>query len=288
MGKLKWLFVLVLASSIYFQGCATVSQHQRQTWDETVPVCFTKSDCDAKWAAARNWVQSNAAYKIQIYADDLIETYNPEPYSPKIAARVTKNPFGTSATGTKSYILNIKVWCNNIFGCVPTYNDAILSFNKYVASAQANDETCYSSQLDNNKPLMGYNIVCTNTNKCIIKSICYNSPAFKAGLQPNDVITKSGSTIINNLKDVDLASKNRKFGDTVKVEVLRDNVSQSFQVKLPLKEEVTLIKDSIIKKDSTQQANIEEKLESLQRLLKKGLINQEEYDVKKKQLLNGL
>lgn len=269
-------------------GCATVSQQQKQSWNETIPVCFQKADCDAKWAAARRWVQDNAGYKIQIYADDLIETYNPTRNDPKIAVRVTRNPVATSSKGDKTYEINIKVWCNNIIGCIPSANDAIMSFNKYVSSAQAGDENCYNSFLDENKPKFGINVMFTITNKTIIKSICQNSPAFKAGLKPNDVLIKVGNSIITDRKNFDLAFSKLAFGDTIIVEVLRDNITQSYQVKLPSKDEVTLLKASTTNKDTTIQPNIEEKLESLQRLLKKGLVTQEEYEVKRKQLLNGL
>jgi hypothetical protein len=287
--KQHWIFICLMMTSIfYLHGCATVSQQQKQAWHETIPICFTKADCDAKWAAARRWVQDNAGYKIQIYADDLIETYNPARNDPKIAVSVAKNPLATSSKGDKTYSIIVKVWCNNIFGCIPSSNDAIMSFNKYVSSAQAGDENCYNSILDENRPKIGIFYVFSNTNKSIIKSICQNSPAFKAGLQPNDVIIKVGNSIITERKDIELVFKKFVFGDTIVVEVLRDNIPQSYQVKLPSKDEVVLLMAPKNNKDITLQPNIEEKLESLQRLLKKGLVTQEEYEVKRKQLLNGL
>ena len=53
MNKLYLLFFLLLSYSLILCGCATVSPQQKQIWRETGPACFTKPDCDAKWAAAR-------------------------------------------------------------------------------------------------------------------------------------------------------------------------------------------------------------------------------------------
>jgi len=185
-----YVFFLLVFYSLFLNGCAPITQQQKDRWSETIPYCYSKPDCTAKWAAARNWVQNNASVKIQIYSDDLIETYNPSPNSPKIAARVTKEPNATSTTGDQSYYFGIKVWCNNIFGCIPTADESILSFNNYVSSIQDNDARCYKSTIDDKKPKMGINMQLYNSNKYIIKKVCTESPAYKAGLQPNDVLYK--------------------------------------------------------------------------------------------------
>ena len=289
MNKSHHSFVLLLIVCIFcFHGCATFTPQQKQTWNQTVPMCYRESDCEAKWSAARNWVQNNSGYKIQIYTTDLIETYNPSQSSPKIAVRITKQPLSTSMEGNKSYAIAIKVWCNNIFGCVPSTDDAIIGFNKYVNAAQAYDESCYKSALEEDRPKLGIYHVQYKNNKTIIKSVCNNSPAFNAGLKPNDIIVKVGSHSINDNKDLAPALKKLAFGDIVNIEVLRDNITQTCQVKLPTRDEVILLMASTKSKESVIKPTAEEKLESLQRMLKKGLITQEEYDSKRKKILSEL
>ncbi len=285
-----WLLCLfLLLSSFSFYGCATITQEQKQAWMETAPACNTKPDCDAKWAAAREWVQNNAGYKIQIYSNDLIETYNPTASDPKIAVSVSKNPIGTSPEGNQSHFINIKVWCANIFGCRPSINDAILNFNNHVSMIQANDSTCYKSIIDDKKPKIGFFVVTTTTNKIIIKSICIDSPAYKAGLLPNDIIHKVGNLNIMSNVDIATATKDLAFGDTISMEISRNNNRQIYQVKLPSKNEAISLKSSLERGDtSSPNLSIEEKLVQLQRLLKKGLITKEEYETKKKQLIESL
>jgi len=86
--------------------------------------------------------------------------------------------------------------------------------------------------------------------------------------------------------------KNVKFGETVSVEIFRNNIKQTYQVKFPSKDEIILLTTDLDKLDNKDknhtQPNIEEKLESLQRLLNKGIINKDEYEIKKKQLLKEL
>ncbi len=171
----------------------------------------------------------------------------------------------------------------------PPFNDAILSFNNYVSSIQANDATCYKSMIDDKKPRMGFFPIATPTNKFIIKSVCIDSPAHKAGLLPNNEVLKIGNTTISSKEDLISSAKDETFGDTVSVEIMRNGIRQIYQGKLPSKEEVLLLK-STPNKGETLSANpsVEEKLIELERLLQKGLITQEEYETKRKQLINGL
>jgi len=235
LNKLHLLFFLLLSHSLILSGCATVSIEQKQIWRETGPVCFTKPDCDAKWAAARNWVQENSGYRIETYSDNLIETYHPPDASPKIAARVSKTPDGTSSEGNQINIIEIKVWCTKTLGCIPTVDESVLKFNQYVSSVQANDETCYKQMINDIKPKLGFYSGCFDTNKCIIKSICYGSPSYQAGLRPNDILYKINDTLITEHSDLSSSLSNIKFGETLSIQVTRDNANQTYRVKLPSK-----------------------------------------------------
>lgn len=125
---LATILVTALAS------CATVPDAERMAMldqiNKTIPTCTGAEDCNAKWEAAQLWVVHHAAYKIQTATNVLIETYNPASSSPSIAARVTKEPMG----GGK-YRLLVKVWCDNMFGCIPDPYASALDFNKVVGAA---------------------------------------------------------------------------------------------------------------------------------------------------------
>ena len=242
MNKLYLLFFLLLSYNLILSGCATVSPQQKQIWRETGPVCFTKPDCDAKWAAARNWVQENSGYKIETYSDNLIETYHPPDASPKIAARVSKTPDGTSSEGNQINVIEIKVWCTKTFGCIPTVDESVLKFNQYVSSVQANDETCYKQMINDIKPKLGFHSGCFDTNKCLVKSICYGSPTYRAGLRPNDILYKINDTLITRDSDIDSSLSNIQFGETLSIQIIRDNAYQTYQVKLPSREEALSLK----------------------------------------------
>jgi hypothetical protein len=111
-------------------ACATSPERQAKLAElqRTTPTCSGAEDCNAKWEAAQLWVVKNAGWKIQTQSTVLIETYNPANNSPAIAVRVTKEPLG----GGK-YQIFVKVWCANLFGCVPDSLDAALKFNREIS-----------------------------------------------------------------------------------------------------------------------------------------------------------
>lgn len=98
-------------------------------YDQTIPVCSTEPECDAKWETAQLWVARNAGYKIQTATNVLIETYNSVGSSAAIQVRVLKEPAGGGA-----YRLLVYVSCANLFGCVPDTWDAAIDFNRYVGA----------------------------------------------------------------------------------------------------------------------------------------------------------
>lgn len=125
--------ITVILVATLMGGCAITPNPQRQAMmdeiNRTIPVCSGTEDCNAKWEAAQLWVVHNASYKIQTATTVLIETYNPAPSSPSLAARITKEPLG----GGKYRIL-VALWCDNMFGCVPSAYDKAIEFNKAVSA----------------------------------------------------------------------------------------------------------------------------------------------------------
>lgn len=283
--KNKVFIPILLFTFLSITGCATITPKQQAKMNETVPMCFEEKDCEAKWAAARRWVLNNISRKIQIYSDDLIETYNPAPQSTLLAARVVKEP---NPRGHGGYFISASVWCDNPIGCHPKKVDAIVSFNNYVNSAVFEDDTIYKNLLkeDNySKPKMGVYSTYIN-GKLIVKTVLSGSPAKKAGIKNQDIIVQFNGQNIANAKDLYGQLGKVNFGDKIEIKVKRKGRIVPLTLEFPSKEEIKIIrrsdKTNTVK---TEQDDIEDKIESLNRLLKKELITQEEYDKKKKELL---
>lgn len=283
----KAFIFLSVITALIINGCLapqTITPLQKQKIDDTIPVCKTKSDCDAKWSAARQWIQNNSGYKIQIYSDDLIETYNPINTDLRIAVSVSKNPIGLE-NGEQVNAIIAKISCGNMFGCNPPLGDAIISFNKYVGQASDNDPKCYANMIaSDDKPKFGMFNRFSNGN-FLVTSICKDSPAAVAGLKVYDIIKKINNISINSQLDTYAAFSVLDYGSSVNIEVLRDDYPLKMIVNLPQKDE---LKNIVAKKDGNKISSIEEKLETLVRLRDKGVISDDEYNVKKKDILDNL
>jgi hypothetical protein len=281
--KNKVAMAIYLITLLSMAGCATTTPKQQAKMDETVAMCFVEKECEVKWAVARKWVLNNITRKIQIYSDDLIETYNPKPQSPLLAARVVKEP-----NPQGGYAILANVWCDNPLGCQPKKVDAIVSFNNYVNPVIVIDDTIYEDLLKKSnysKPLAGIYFSEIN-GKFIIKSVYSASPAMKAGIKPQDIIVQLKGRNISTMQDFMKLAKDVNFGDKIEIKVKRDANIVPLTLEFPTREEIQEIR----KADKTnavipEQNDIEDKIESLNRLLKKGLITQEDYDKKKKELL---
>ena len=112
-------------------GCATAPQTLPTV---PTPVCISRPQCTAEWAAARTFVLDNAGYKIQIYSPDFLQTYNPGDESTSLAATVNKQPMAGGA-----YKIVGSFWCNNMFGCFPDPTVTLDQFNRAVEAAGAMD-----------------------------------------------------------------------------------------------------------------------------------------------------
>lgn len=123
----------LIAVVFLLSGCVSMAKFDPAKQEEaqrTMPSCMTDRECEMQWAAARKWVMNNAAYKLKIVTSDYLETYPATGGSPRISARVTKEPMKTGG-----YNILVAVWCDNIFGCVPDAWDAAIAFNKEVGGA---------------------------------------------------------------------------------------------------------------------------------------------------------
>ncbi|MHB7197744.1 hypothetical protein ACYCIQ_25435, partial [Klebsiella pneumoniae] len=68
--------VVIFLATLALAGCVSNSERQKQQAeiDRTTPYCSSQKQCDAAWAAARQWVSQNCGMKIQNYSSDYIET----------------------------------------------------------------------------------------------------------------------------------------------------------------------------------------------------------------------
>lgn len=98
------------------------------------PVCTGKAQCTAEWAEARTFILQNAAYKIQTYSSDFMQTYNSINEDTGLAAQVNLQPMAGG-----SYRVVASFSCANIFACVPNQWTTLDRFNRAVAAAGQND-----------------------------------------------------------------------------------------------------------------------------------------------------
>lgn len=124
----------IVSLFVFLGGCANqaVIAEKRAAFQNSIPKCYSEKECELMWSAARRWVLNNAGQKFQHVTDDFIETYNPPQNSPRLAARVIKEPLNDGS----GYKIVVSTWCNNMFGCQPDSWDAALSFNRQVSSVK--------------------------------------------------------------------------------------------------------------------------------------------------------
>lgn len=129
------IIAAIIVLGVWLSGCAGAPSAQvgtaRQRNADVRPVCMSTRQCEAMWAAARNWITS--AYcgcKIKTMSDSYIETCDSVGNSTVLACSVTKvsRPEG-------GYQFIAKAHCANWFACFPPATDAVLNFNAKVTSA---------------------------------------------------------------------------------------------------------------------------------------------------------
>src|SRR5208337_4605501 len=157
--------------------------------------------------------------KLQIYSDDLIETYNAPKESPSLTFIIRKQP----TTNPGVYAISLNLWCNNTSGCVPPIKNAILDFNTHV-NFTVTYGTSYSATNSTNgsmqKPQSGFRAGVVN-NKIIVKTVNNGSPAQKAGLMANDIIIACDNVPLTDMDSFINLMKNVQFGDTKQIRIQR-------------------------------------------------------------------
>ena len=84
--------ILICVTFCAMAGCASqqIQPDEMSALHANVPKCTAQRECEAMWAAARNWVTSSCGMKIQTMTDGFIETYGP--LDGNAACRVTRDP----------------------------------------------------------------------------------------------------------------------------------------------------------------------------------------------------
>lgn len=115
----------ISSALLILSACVTQSnvdaEHQFRS---TIPTCSDEKDCEFKWAAARRWILSNPTMKLQHYAPDFMETFNP--VNDGVGARVMKEP-----VDDKTYRIVVDAWCGG-FACLSSMTAVKQSFNDYL------------------------------------------------------------------------------------------------------------------------------------------------------------
>ncbi|HCL6832364.1 TPA: PDZ domain-containing protein [Klebsiella pneumoniae] len=212
--------VVIFLATLPLAGCVSNSERQKQQAeiDRTTPYCSSQKQCDAAWAAARQWVNQNCGMKIQNYSSDYIETYNSPANSAAIACQVTKNPLPTGASS-----INVRISCSNMFGCVPDVYQAAINFNKYINDYIERFAPVRMGFMARMSDTKGNEVQNTSYSAgMLIKGVTHDGPAYKAGLRDDDIVTAVGNDAVRNQYDLTSVMEKYHSGDNVKVTILRN------------------------------------------------------------------
>lgn len=123
------ILLLLLLFSLY--ACTTTTPMSDELYKHlSTPLsCAGENECKIMWDRAMYFVNTNSGYKVQIANDNMIETYNPSQYSPKLAFRIIKQPLGDGA-----YKITVQTWCDNFLGCSPDSRTTTARAKRYIRS----------------------------------------------------------------------------------------------------------------------------------------------------------
>jgi hypothetical protein len=222
--------VLLVASAVVLSSCATMTPQEQAAFSQqmvaTTPTCAGTQQCEAVWASARNWVINNCAMRIQTITDSFIQTYNSTPDSPDIACQVTKDPRPDG-----SYVLNIAVSCDNIFGCVPKASDAELAFNRVVSAAGTRFGAVPPSQATPMK--FGASFMPTQHGRgVLVIFVAPSLPAAKAGIVQGNVILSFDGIVTNTPSALQNAVAALKAGQPASVVVVQNGKTATLSVSM--------------------------------------------------------
>jgi hypothetical protein len=237
MGRFAISTIVLCVITVFLSGCATItSQDDQAGISEAGPVCYDKTDCEAKWSAAKDWVLNNTKVKIHIYSDDLIMTDDPPPDSPLLACLIRKQ--STIQPGV--YTIAIDMWCNNMLRCTPPIKNARADFSRFVNSAVVNNTSNNVAAIkrgDFEKPKAGVRAGLVN-DKVIVKDVAPGSPAQKAGLKANDVILTFDNITITDTAVLAGLIQDVQFGATKQIRIRRGNETLDLSIRYPTLEEM--------------------------------------------------
>lgn len=112
-------------------GCATTKEASPEVKAaaEKPLICEGSEQCDLYWQRAMFYINSNSRYKIQTSNENLIQTYNPTGGDAYVGYNISREPLGNGR-----FRIWVKVFCDNMFGCVPEVYSEIAKVKRYVAS----------------------------------------------------------------------------------------------------------------------------------------------------------
>ncbi len=129
-------WVVGVVSLFALSSCATQNTQEAllKEYRATTPVCSSRRQCDAMWAASERWILRNSVMKIEFLSDEVLKTFSPPRSSPLLGIKVTKKPI----TPDGHFQILIDTWCNNPFGCHSDFYEEALNFNRTVGPIRSN------------------------------------------------------------------------------------------------------------------------------------------------------
>jgi hypothetical protein len=143
MDKKYFIFsVVIITMMCVVTGCISrkeINEKEKQSMIQskktriknTLSTCFSKSECEIKWAAAKRWVTKDPRRRIKYYTDSFIETEEPPLDSTELAVQIVKEAL---PQGGYKFVITTK--CYHEFGCSPSKWDAEIDFNNYINSGE--------------------------------------------------------------------------------------------------------------------------------------------------------
>ncbi|MEI5999107.1 hypothetical protein H3V53_18390 [Paraburkholderia bengalensis] len=134
---------LIAACCVVAAGCSTRGQVDPDVMQiATAPLtCTSKSQCDAWWQRAHNWVTSHSKYELAASTDTLIQTAGPEGGKRALSYEITRTPNndGTSTIGFAAH-------CDSSLGCKPNPWEAGADFKQFVRGSPSDATATPSRQ----------------------------------------------------------------------------------------------------------------------------------------------